>query len=120
MLSALALENGNLSGTIPSELGRLTNLELLVLFDNKLEGTIPSELGLIADNLSKYTSAWRKWELFRCRPLIRFSDTFCQQGNCDCSAILTSRGTSQKRFAMQAFLYRTIALWSANAAQTIV
>ena len=36
-----------MSGTIPSELGRLTNLRWLSLFGNQLSGEIPSELGVL-------------------------------------------------------------------------
>ena len=35
----------DLNGTIPSELGNLTNLEALFLWDNQLSGAIPPELG---------------------------------------------------------------------------
>ena len=44
-LEGLALWGNELSGTIPSELGNLTNLEGLSLSDNELSGTIPPELG---------------------------------------------------------------------------
>ena len=44
-LEWLYLHSNQLSGVIPSELGRLTNLELLSLGDNRLRGVIPSELG---------------------------------------------------------------------------
>ena len=42
-------ENNQLSGTIPAELGSLTNLKQLILRVNQLSGTIPPELG----NLTK-------------------------------------------------------------------
>ena len=41
-------ENG-LSGTIPSELGNLANLQTLSLFSNQLSGEIPAELGNLAN-----------------------------------------------------------------------
>ena len=44
-LEWLYLHSNQLSGVIPSELGGLTNLELLSLGDNRLRGVIPSELG---------------------------------------------------------------------------
>ena len=37
--------NSYLSGTIPSQLGRLTDLEGLSLSFNRISGTIPSQLG---------------------------------------------------------------------------
>lgn len=37
--------NNKLSGNIPAELGKLSQLQCLVLYDNKLRGTIPAELG---------------------------------------------------------------------------
>ena len=39
-----------LSGSIPSELGNLDNLDTLSLYDNQLSESIPSELGNL-DNL---------------------------------------------------------------------
>ncbi|KAI9178989.1 hypothetical protein H9P43_005651 [Blastocladiella emersonii ATCC 22665] len=39
------LAGRNLTGTIPKELGQLTELEVLELYDNKLSGPIPAELG---------------------------------------------------------------------------
>jgi len=44
-LELLFLYDNYLSGSIPPELGQLTNLELLFLYDNYLSGSIPSELG---------------------------------------------------------------------------
>ena len=49
--------NGNkLSGEIPAQLGRLTNLEYLYLALNKLSGTIPAELGRLANLQKLYLS----------------------------------------------------------------
>ena len=44
-LQWLNLWNNDLSGTIPAELGNLTNLQSLNLLGNDLSGTIPAELG---------------------------------------------------------------------------
>jgi len=41
----LGLENNQLTGTIPSELGNLTSLGYLYLYNNKLSSAIPSALG---------------------------------------------------------------------------
>ena len=49
-VSRLSLINNNLTGEIPSELGRLTNLEYLALVGNSsLTGEIPSELGRLTN-----------------------------------------------------------------------
>ena len=53
-LSTLDLGVNRLSGTIPSELGNLSNLWSLVFWGNQLSGTIPSELG----NLSSLTGLY--------------------------------------------------------------
>ena len=44
-VESLTLRSNNLSGSIPVELGNLTNLEYLSLENNKLSGSIPVELG---------------------------------------------------------------------------
>ena len=44
-LKVLRLQDNNLSGPIPAEIGNLTNLEQLQLQDNSLSGTIPPEIG---------------------------------------------------------------------------
>jgi Leucine-rich repeat (LRR) protein len=41
----LKLGHNELSGSIPSEIGNLTNLERLYLYDNQLTGSIPPEIG---------------------------------------------------------------------------
>ena len=43
--SALVLSNNNLTGTIPPEIGNLTQLSELWLYGNRLTGTIPEEIG---------------------------------------------------------------------------
>ena len=37
-----------MTGTIPAELGELSNLTLLLLHSNELSGAIPSDLGKLA------------------------------------------------------------------------
>ena len=51
-VASLVLNNNSLSGSLPPELGNLTNLTTLYLFNNSLSGIIPSELG----NLTNLTS----------------------------------------------------------------
>ena len=51
-LEWLSLKDNSLSGEIPAEIGNLTQLEWLYLDRNSLSGSIPSELG----NLTKLTS----------------------------------------------------------------
>ena len=48
-VTQLFLENNQLTGAIPSEIGRLTNLEWLWLQDNQLTGEIPAELSNLAN-----------------------------------------------------------------------
>ena len=43
----LYLVDSFLTGSIPSEMGRLTNLTRLELSGNYLRGTIPTEIGLL-------------------------------------------------------------------------
>ena len=48
-VTGLWLDGNELSGSIPSELGNLTNLGVLSLSYNELSGSIPSELGNLAN-----------------------------------------------------------------------
>ena len=50
-VTELVLDNNNLTGTLPSQLGELAELERLVLDGNSLTGRVPPELG----NLGKLT-----------------------------------------------------------------
>jgi Leucine-rich repeat (LRR) protein len=50
-VSNIDLWFNDLTGTIPTELGNLSNLTTLYLYDNELTGSIPTELG----NLSNLT-----------------------------------------------------------------
>ena len=45
----LVLTSNQLTGEIPAELGRLSNLTLLALHDNRLTGEIPAELGRLSN-----------------------------------------------------------------------
>ena len=55
----LVLQNNNLSGSIPPELARLTNLFNLSLFRNRLSGPIPPELGRLT-GLGNLQLAWNE------------------------------------------------------------
>ena len=48
-LREIFLMRNQLSGSIPAELGKLSNLEWIWLFDNKLSGPIPAELGNLSE-----------------------------------------------------------------------
>ena len=50
----LHLQENELSGTIPPQLGNLTNLLQLYLWSNNLEGSIPSELGNLSELVVLY------------------------------------------------------------------
>ncbi|XP_029124851.1 LOW QUALITY PROTEIN: probable leucine-rich repeat receptor-like protein kinase At1g35710 [Cajanus cajan] len=52
----LCLYNNSLTGSIPSTLGKLKNLQYLLLSFNRLEGTIPTELGNLTQLKEFYLS----------------------------------------------------------------
>ncbi len=58
-LTYLDLEYNQLTGTIPSEIGNLTNLTYLCLYHNQLTGTIPSEIGNLT-NLTYLNLGWNQ------------------------------------------------------------
>ena len=59
-VTTLWLVENNLSGTIPSSIGNLVNLERLVLRVNKLNVPIPPELGDLA-NLAELNLSWNQF-----------------------------------------------------------
>lgn len=48
-VTSIDLEDNNLSGSIPTVLGDLTDLDSLILLNNQLTGSIPPELGDLTD-----------------------------------------------------------------------
>lgn len=56
-LTSIKLNGNSFTGTIPSEIGYLTNLRELHLDDNKFEGPIPSQIiSLLQDQQMNLTS----------------------------------------------------------------
>jgi Leucine-rich repeat (LRR) protein len=51
-VTEINLNNNNLSGSLPSELGDLSNMRYLNLYNNKLLGSIPSQLGNLGNLIS--------------------------------------------------------------------
>lgn len=49
LVTVLDLSSNNLNGTIPAEIGYLTNLTSLNLFNNQLSGAIPSAIGALTN-----------------------------------------------------------------------
>jgi len=54
----LELTNGGFYGTLPTELGLMTNLKFVFVSKNAIRGTIPSELGNL-NNLGMYSDERR-------------------------------------------------------------
>ena len=48
-VTSLSLQTNQLSGSIPPELGNLTNLTTLELWENQLSGSIPTEIGSLTN-----------------------------------------------------------------------
>ena len=53
-VARISLSSNSLSGSIPAELGNLTNLQLLYLSYNSLSGSIPAELGNLTNLRNLY------------------------------------------------------------------
>ncbi|MEE4359737.1 MAG: hypothetical protein V2I97_24920 [Desulfococcaceae bacterium] len=53
-VTSIDLRSNNLQGSIPAEIGNLTNLSSFVLYQNQLSGTIPAEIA----NLINLTLLW--------------------------------------------------------------
>jgi len=56
-LTRLYLNNNQLTGSIPPEIGNLTNLTGLILFNNQLTGEIPSEIGNLTNLTQLYLNS---------------------------------------------------------------
>ena len=48
-MASLSMTNATLTGTIPTEIGNMSNLRRLWLFNNELSGTVPVELKKLSD-----------------------------------------------------------------------
>ena len=46
-LEHLGLYGSGIRGTLPTEIGRLTNLEYLIFAQTSISGTMPTEIGLL-------------------------------------------------------------------------
>ena len=53
-VTGLLLYENNLTGSIPAEVGNLSNLRWMLLYDNRLSGSIPPELGNLSNLESLY------------------------------------------------------------------
>ena len=71
-ITALRLANRQLDGTIPPELGTLSQLQLLDLGRNRLTGAIPAELGDLADLTRLQLQSYRQGA----RVLLRATPSF--------------------------------------------
>lgn len=58
-LQQLYLQDNELSGAIPNEIGNLLSLKILYLNDNKLAGSIPTQMGNLV-NLSQFALSFNK------------------------------------------------------------
>ena len=56
-VTEIDLHGNGLSGTLPSELGDLSNLQNLSLHDNSLSGTLPESINDINDNITNYSAS---------------------------------------------------------------
>ena len=65
-VTTLALDRNNLTGSIPTQLGDLSSLEILRLYQNRLTGSIPPELG----NLSNLRHLFLLGIIYKSHPLI--------------------------------------------------
>ena len=58
-MTSLVYYQWGLSGTIPTQIGRFTNVRYLGLGENQLSGTVPTELALLSDGLTTALHLWR-------------------------------------------------------------
>jgi hypothetical protein len=71
-LNILMLEGNKLEGTIPTELGVLELLSYLTLADNALTGTLPSEIGQLGE-LRKFPSVISFWFCIKSQSYLRIA-----------------------------------------------
>merc|ERR1712226_603885 len=56
---SLSIKSNELSGALPSELGRLNHLKTIYLSENRFNGAMPTEIGSLS-NLESFTFAKNK------------------------------------------------------------
>jgi len=87
LISGLKLEFNNLQGTIPTEIGDLSNLQIINLKGNNLSGNIPTEIGRLSslqELYLEYNFLSGEMPEVVCNIGMLYLQVDCDQVNCSC------------------------------------